>query len=305
MIRLRSVLVPAALVLGAHSALAGGGELSESDRQAVRDLFVKVMSSNSCTPTPEHECGKSCEEGWKASKKLTSTLVKMPASWEAVEPLFLERYKANETGRGEMLGFLAKVGSEGCVASAEMLYAKTPESFSDQLVVAFAERSSKTFCKAASTRVRKSKYKSVLPAAYLAIRGDCAGKATLEKAVQVERLDETNVFDALVAAEALGRLGDKKATLYTRQRLHKAVLAALDEGDLDLARGLAIRAEVIHDAFAKDAYASKGKAGGKSKKTVSLSYLDSQMGWHVKKRSQEVATADDVFRLIERLTSIS
>lgn len=299
MIRLRPFLAPTALLLGASLATAGG-ELTDADKQKMKDLFATAMVANECSPAAEHQCNTTCEETWKASEKLTSYLVKMPASWEVVEPLFYEKYKASEEQRPKMLGFLATVGSEGCVASAEKLYAKTPENFSDLHVVAFAERASDTFAEVALKRVKKSKCETILPAAYLALHGDDAGKSALKKAVKVEALDADNVYATMVAAEALDRLGDEKALVYTQRRIQDAVFAALDAGDLDAARGLAVRAEAVHDAFAGG---SKGYAKGKKK--VSLSYLDNQMGWHVKKRSEQIATADDVFALIERITPAS
>ena len=300
MIRLRSALVPAALALCTNLAAAGGGELSDYDKQVVAELFAVAMSPSECSPAAEHECNTACEETYAASKKLNSMLVKMPASWEEVEPLFLEQYKAADERRVMMVGFLADVGSEGTVATAEKLYKKTPESFTDVHLVAFAERASDTFAEVIHKQVKKSKCETILPAAYLAIHGDDAGAAALKRAVKVEQLDEHNVVAALISAAALDRLEDGQVLAYAQLRVQDAVLAALDAGDLDLARGLAIRAEAVHDAFA-----GGEKAYGKGKEKVSLSYLDGQIGWHVKKRSTQVATTDDVFKLIERITPVS
>ena len=98
-----------------------------------------------------------------------------------------------------------------------------------------------------------------------------------------------NVVDTLLASAALKGLGKKEYFNDARVRVKDAVLSALDEGDLDGARGLALSAEF----FAKEA---KGKWG--------LGYVGRSVSYHCEERSKEVATADQIFALIERITPL-
>jgi hypothetical protein len=297
---LRSALA-AALVATLPSTGLAGGEHTAEESSSARALFVAMLSGEQCTPSAEHECGAPCMESWKASEKLGAMLVKKPASWTVIEPLVFEEFEGQEASRGRIITFLASCGSDGCIAAGEELYAKTPASFSETQMLAFAEQESEPFNDELTKRVKKSKCETVLPAAYLAFHGDDAGAKALKKAVAAE-LDETNVVDALIAALALERLGAEDVTVATHRRVHDAVLAALDEGDLERARGMALRAEAVHKTFA-----AEGEYGGKygKSKKVSLSYFEKNLGWHVRERSKEVATADDIFTLIEKVTPVS
>jgi len=302
---LRALVVPA-LLMGCVVEVGYAGELTDEERTSVRELFAVTMGAEECTPAPEHECGAACQESYRASEQLGKLLALRPAAWEVAEPLFLAEFAVPER-RGRVIGFLSSCGSDGCVALGEKLYSESPASFTELQVLAFAEKDSEPFRKEILRRVEESKCETALPAAWLAYRGDPTGRGTLKQAVEADPTDE-NVADALIAATALRRLGDTEAVARVRERVHQAVLVALDEGRLDEARSMALQTEALQkllNAEPDPAQAAYASSYGKKKKSISLSGLDSQLGWHVRQRSHDVATADEVFEVIETVTPLS
>ena len=300
------VLAPA-LLMGCVVEVGHAGEITDEESDAVRELFALTVNAEECTPKGDHECGAACEESYRASEQLGKMLAKQPAAWSVAEPLFLAEFEASEEKRDKIITFLSSCGSDGCVAVGEKLYAEEPAAFTELQVLAFAEKSSEPFAKEITKRVKRSKCESVLPAAWLAYVGEDAGRSVLEKAVKADLTDE-NVADALIAAAALRELGDTKAVPYTRKRVHAAVLVALDAGQLERARSMALQTEALQkvlnaepvEPVERGAYANTGK-----QKSISLSSIDSQLGWHVRQRSGELSTSDDVFAVIEKITPLS
>lgn len=131
----------------------------------------------------------------------------------------------------------------------------------------------------------------VLPAATLALRGDARGAKVLLRAVEGLDLASGDGCEAALAALGLARLGKPQALETVRDAFEGAALAALDGGELERARTLALRAEFL----CKKLVHAQGGA--------QLGWLSERAQWHVRARSTEVAEAGDVFTVIEGLRS--
>lgn len=71
----------------------------------------------------------------------------------------------------------------------------------------------------------------------------------------------------------------------------QSALTALDEGDLDLARELAVEARFIAQAYMK------------GKREIPFSQIDSKLAYAQRQAAAKLTSADDVFKLIESLQS--
>ena len=292
----RRVLVPASIVLCAPLALAGGEEA-----ELAHKLFDHAMGGGECAPTAEHECDHECEEAYQASLKLGSLLVKSPAAFEAVAPKFREAFEEGAAARDKALGFLASCGSDGCVGLGNELFDAEPKAFGELHLLAFAEAGSEAIAKELAARVEAKRCESVLPAAWFAFRGEGIGKVRLAKAFGAEVTAET-VDEVLLAGAALSVLGKERALVEARSRVHQAVLAALDAGQLDDARRMALTADALREPIERACSAADQAYKAKQ---VRLSGITEKLGWHVKQKSEALAEADQVFELIEDITPLS
>ena len=229
--------------------------------------------------------------GYEAYYALNGMLAKAPSGWEVLVPEMRLRFAREATtpeARGRMLYLLSWSKSESARALGEELWAERPELFSDDHLVALAEGGSDTFTHEVLVRAGKPGC-GLLPAAFAALRGDddCRGVlvATLERA----RFDTADPNPALVAAAALGALGETKIVRAAQGKLHDAVLAALDRGELDRARDLALRTEYLHEV-------------ARAPKELRLGFLGERMDEHRASRAAETASADQIFTLIEAIT---
>ncbi|MCZ6597895.1 MAG: hypothetical protein O7B99_09675 [Planctomycetota bacterium] len=210
-----------------------------------------------------------------------------------IAPQIQERVASKKTSaahRERMLDLLAWCGSnyEAQKLGTE-LFEKQPKSFTTDQVLAFAEQGLEPF----SEKVESLAKKDVRAAAYMAMHGDYAAKKTLLKAVKSKSLDDGGLCDAMIASVALSKLGDEEHLAWTQKRVKEEVLAALDAGETERARRIALEAEFLYEALA-----------GKKAYGLGLSYLPRKLDFHCATRSGEVASADQVFELIERISPI-
>ena len=95
--------------------------------------------------------------------------------------------------------------------------------------------------------------------------------------------------EVLPAAFALQSLGVDDALPAVRAAYADAALAALDQGRFDQARALALEAEFLCKRLVK--------AGP----SAELAWLDHRAAMYVRERAEAIASAEDVFRVIEGL----
>ena len=233
-------------------------------------------------------------------EKLVTVVSYQPDTINELIPAVEETFLAdgtNENQRMFLVELLAASEADATVSCGEKLYKAQPAAFGDDHVLAFATKGSEAFGADLEKLARSG---SVLPCAYYATEGKKKASEKLHKlsvrnlakaakAAKAKQVDGSNVRDQFIAAKALAELGEKEYLPVVRTRVHKAVLAALDSGELDTAREMTLQAEF----FAK---------GGKYGNPRGLGSLGSQVRWHVAGRSLEVASADDVFELIEAIT---
>lgn len=270
--------------------------------EELEKLFEEAMASCCAQGTCAEEGGcaapcEGCEAGEctdehpvPASSRLVSTCASSPGSVATLRPLIEGRFlaqDASESQREILLELLAWSESEASVATSEKLFKARPAAFREDHLLVFAPRS-EAFEKPLAKLARKGR---VRPAAFFALQEGHklakAAKATLVKAARTKTVDAENLADTLIAALALKELGEKKYVPAVRVKARDAALAALDGGNLDRARRIALMTEFLTE---QSGYAK------------STAYMGSQMAGHVASRSKEVATADEVFELIERIS---
>lgn len=321
---LRSALLPTTLLLTAAPLLAGGETaLSATEAAEVQALFEELL-------TFESSCTDACAEGAYAKKKKkseasakaaaakgakswgygaeekacggcgevnpTSAMVvrlsKNPATWSVLEPLIEERFTATTTSedvRDRILDVLAWEPSDTSAQVAGSLWKAKPAAFTEGRLVTFAQRGAEACIDGVAKLAKKG---AVVPAAYLAYRGDETGKKTLAKAARVKTISPDTISEALLAGSALERLGDTKTLARLQKRVHAEVLGLLDAGEVEAAGQLALRAQL----------ATKVHEAGK---TASLGTFDEMIEGWCREKADYVADAAHVFELIEKVTPMT
>lgn len=287
----------------ALSAPAAGGDtktgLSEADQAAYRKAYEHCLTANveaewKAIAERKHAGVKAaCEESGvceldcncaPAGELFAYHLMKEPAAWEVVKPLALESYAHPET-QERTVDLLAWARSDThASALAEGLFAKDAKGFTRDQVLAFAEVGSEPLSAEALKRAKSD----VRCAAYAAMTGKYGSSPVLAKAAKQKIADDQSLLDAYVAAAALRKLGEEEHWNRLEERVHDEVVGALDDGAIERARDLALGAEFCAQGL------SQGKGYG-------LAYLDSRLAFHRSLRSSDLADADQIFDLIEKL----
>jgi hypothetical protein len=289
---------------------APGGETC-----AAEQLFNTAFAALDCAPSAEHECDEQCKAAYQAGLDLPQLLAKSPELWPAVAPLFRARFEAGGAAKDHALYLLASSSAPAAIALGDELFRAAPKSFCELQVLALAEQGSEACARELAARQGAECSGTALSAAWLAFRGEPAGKRTL-LAAAAKPVDAESLTDVLVSAAALGALGDVNAFPAAKSRVHAAVLGALDQGQLEAARTMALGAELLIESLepqisAKSAYGkvaySKDAYGGAqgSAKAPRTSYLPHQVAWRVKQASPKFETPDEVFELIESVIPAS
>lgn len=325
-------LVALAPVAGLASA---GGEqcssaLSEATQTEVRKVFAQLLDEVSCTDACAEACTDECMDAAvvkmshekaayekkkkqkvaqasydkKAAKKkmywstpqgtLAAKMSESPAVRGYVGDLICEAFLGEEASipqRAQLVKMLATDKSESSAELASALYEKAPERFTTTDLLVLAEHGYERFWKPvkklAMASCETEHVGDVRPAAMLAFEGVDYGKPALKRALKRD-IAVDNVASAMIAAAGLEELGYEGALEKTRSRVRGAVLAALDEGNTNLARDLALRAEFVEKQLDQE--------------WVSLSGIESGAAWHCATKRAELAQADEIFELIERIS---
>ena len=175
-----------------------------------------------------------------------------PASWQSLAPVIIERYGAEGTTsdqRGTLVELASYAPYESSAKLGTKLYKMDASPFEVEHVLSFASRGGEVFEGILREKVEKTNGKEgccdVRPAAFLAMRGDAVGKMTLVRALKEQPLDENTVGSVMIAAVGLEKLGKTGLVEKTQRRVHEAALAALDAGEIDSAREIALQGEVL------------------------------------------------------------
>lgn len=254
-----------------------------------------ATEAEECAPC---EAGQ-CKPAMHASpmEELLALAGARPDAIVALLPRVEERFLAEDaaaTQRAFLVELLARAEADAVLEAGEELYAARPDAFGEGSLVTFASRGSEAFTDDLEELAREGR---VLPCAFFATRGEYGASERLVRAARKHllrearsrSLDAGSVRDRFVAAETLAALGEEEPLAALRERVHRAVLSALDGGRLDEARGMALHAEFFARGY------EYGRAKG-------LGALGGQVRRHVATRSREVETADEVFELIEAVT---
>ncbi|MEM7308244.1 MAG: hypothetical protein AAF682_16310 [Planctomycetota bacterium] len=295
----------AGLTLLAAPAFAGG-ELTDAEKSELKAAFERALVADvqaELTSVAERkQCGEKaiCEETGEcnlecncapAGELFAYHLQAKPAGWKVVGPMVKERFADRGTAAADkerMLDLLAWAGAQKpAVALSEKLHEMDAKAFNGDHVLAFAESGSETMFKEAKARAKSD----LRCAALVAMKGGEVSEKTLAKATKQKLSDDTALIDAYTAAAALKKMGNKDHWSRLQERVHDEVITALDDGAIDRARDLTLAAEFCVKSM------SKGKGYG-------LSYLDSRLGFHRSLRSGDVAEADQVFELIEKVSPL-
>ncbi len=318
--RLIAALAACLTFAGTAFAAPGEGELTEAEVAEITAAFEAVLAADA-----EAEMKALCERkacGEKAQCEKTGEcnlecdcaptgelfaykLKKKPAAWKVVGPLATERFAAKSTSpehKERILDLLAWAGgTHDAFVLTDELFAAEPQSFNREHLLVFSayghenvfaevEKRAKKDVRCAAALAFKSGKKKATD--YEAKEGHkLTGKKLLAKTAKA-KFDPETLTDTLVAAAALKRHGHEEHWNRLQKRVHEEVIAALDDGATDRARGLALQAEFLYETLS-------GKDKG-----LSLSYLDSRLAFHQAARSGDVADADQVFELIESISPL-
>lgn len=251
-----------------------------------------------------YDCNGQCsKEGctdqcpWASSPRvqLGSLIAEGPEAVAVLQPLFVDAVAAKSTTeaqRAELIGVLLTSRNAAVVPVAEAMFAKKPEAFCCTGLTGFCEMGSEALVEPLEKRLAKGEA-GVAAAAFLASRGVTKAKGQLARAVKTKDVTVDNALDLLVAADALERhFGAEGARDAARERVHAATLAALDAGELEAARALALAAQVAHEA----AHARRPYYSLLALRHGNLVASTAKEG--------ELACPDAIFELIESVTPI-
>ncbi len=275
-------------------------ECSESEASAL-ELFEQALSS--CCATGACAASGECTpcDGIPPGKRLMKLLASSEDALAEIQPTLMKRFLAKETVDGqrhEMLALLLSCKGKAALACGEKLHEARPAAFSECDVMHFAVRGSKRFAEDTKKLAVKGR---ALPCALVALKGKAVGAekklakhayGTLAKLASSKELAPATLSDQYVAAVTLAQLGKKEHFVKLHQRVHKAVLVALDSDELKRARKLALISEFY------------GKVAKEGLSPMYLGYLPGKLKWHVAKRSEALVCADDVFELIEGMNPL-
>lgn len=293
-----------ALLLPCSAAIAGGdglsGEKLEKARAKIESLVQRVMHDAENETVYECICGKEGSEGETCptttapNALLASMLVKHPESAMVLQPIAVDAMRSKKTTEKQgqaLIGVLLDTRSPSVLPVAEAMHVAAPERFCCTSVLAFSEMGSKPLKATLVKRVKKGE-SGVPSAAFLALQGDKTGKKILKRAHKAKVVDAENALDVLLAGYALEELGQSGALLSAQVRVHDATVAALDTDDLTAARAMAISAKIGHSVTQS------------SKPILSLSYLKRAEWIHSAEEHGELASADEIFEIIQDATPI-
>jgi len=313
--KLSSLLLGVALCGLAPTSLAGGNDetyLTTDRKKEIAVVFEQVLHRE--PPVFDGACeAAACKDGCTEQCKAATAkyvawaeadptayygemFAKKPESWTVLAPLIEDRFAGDETTseqREVMLDLVAYAPYEASSRLSAALWRQNRSAFTDEHVLTFASRGGECFTEELRARVAKGACADIRPAALLAFRGDATGKKALWAAVETSSPCK-DASQALLAALALEKLGKRGTFDRVRADVSEAALAALDEGDLDRARRLALQTQF----FAELAANSEGKWA----KKVDLARLEKNLGYHCESRCGELASAESIFALIESVT---
>lgn len=209
----------------------------------------------------------------------------VPALLEKVKARFADKLTTDEqeTRMLDVISFFPDLANKYAIPA---LWESSAERFQTDHLMTFAAKGPAGMQKELTSRARKD----VFAAAWLAARGDDVGRKTLMAAVKKLDVEAGCVVEPAIAAIGLASLGDGKALACVGTSLRDASLAALDRGELECAREIALTAEFVSKL-------------GRSGKAAELGWCASRVASHCQERAADVASADQVFELLESLES--
>jgi hypothetical protein len=264
----------------------------------VASLTVAFLADAKAGTT--YECNGECaEKGADPSvcpaassprARLTSLVAKSPEAAAVFAPLAIAAAKAkgSEAETGALIGLLLESASPGTLHVAEAVYEVSPSAFSSESLLGFCELGSEEIQKALLRKVSKGDA-GALEAAYLASSGEAAGKKVLKRALKVKEITTENALDILVAGHALESLGQRAAAGRARIRVGDAAIAALDAGEMETARSLAVTLW------------TQVSSTGRSQTVYSLLRKRCAKNLAETAKGEWMVSADEIFEQVERL----
>jgi hypothetical protein len=222
---------------------------------------------------------------WQARRELLELLAEKPAGWAWVRPLLLPLPEGLESidVRRQLLEILGRQpGAENDSLILDRIRVDAP-AFDDETLLVLSERDCAPARSLLESRVasRPSYPPLALPAAFLALRGDDRGAATMRDFVASRNMIQAKPAVAFACAAGLHRLGDP--TVWTKMTAVQRTLADahLASEDMDAARGIVAALTLVRPAVA-------------SKETIRLGDLDLRKRALARRLRSELPTADSI-----------
>ncbi len=294
----------AALLLPLASAVpaAPGGEgvpMTAESTAKVTSLFESVVSDLKADATYECQCsqGKCAPEECPSMNSPEMKFTKMLSFAgqdvvKLIEPMAVGFVKSKDVDGEDaeaLIGMFLTSRSANVLGTAEAMHAAAPAYFSSELLLGFCELGSKSLTGPLAKRVKSGKA-DVGSAAFFALRGDKVGAKVLKAALKQDVSTDT-AADVLMAGLALERLGKKGALAHSQEKIHAAALVALDAGDLDQARFIAVAASMMQ--------------GSNRMSEPALSSMKKHcMEYCEKAKEGDLASADKIFEKLEAALAV-
>jgi hypothetical protein len=218
------------------------GALDDGTRTRGRELVAWLLGAGGFPWDSQPYGLDEGDEELAREAALSAFLLEHAHYWPALRASLREAFEArgeNPTGCSRTVRFLVGEPSEQALALARELWLRAPEWFAPEHVVRLAERGAFEFEREARAIVDIEPYEEpaahVLPAAYLALRGDPKGKALLERFVQPPLARHTDLFATLLAARCLAVGGRREAWTTTRDEILTGIERSLARGRRDRA----------------------------------------------------------------------
>ena len=295
---LAATLLPLSYATASSSPVALGDHGEKTEVQVAELLSavvadIKNETTYECTCSTGETTKEECASQNAPAAKFVALLSKgsedtmkmvLPLAVDAVSSKDLDHDSAES-----FVGMFLKSQNRSVTGVAEAMHEAAPKQFSAHALLGFCEMGSESLVAPLTARVKKGSA-DVASAAYLAFSGDKVGRKVLKEAASVSEVSATNALDVLLAGHALQQLGDDAAVARAQGAVHAATLEALDAGEIESARAMAIAATVASHSMRS------------SKPTFSILGIQCSEKAEKYAKHGKLASADEIFELIEELT---
>jgi hypothetical protein len=224
--------------------------LTEAEtREMIANFEQLVASPDECGEAchTAGECTEACPGQQKRSMSVSKALRFHEGAFQALRPVIVERFSDKETtelARANILNLFTWEPSKAAAELGAELYGIQPAAFSTDHMVAFAQAGAEVFDSKLGKVLHKSKNERdrFLAAVYFAKHETAAARPVLASCIEKPCTSEGGFTRAFIAATLLEKMGEPSRIEELTQMAAETALEALDAGNVELARRIAMEA---------------------------------------------------------------